>query len=99
LHVLQPGEERHLRAWDFVHCPPWTEHIFVGAGEAPCAILMVGGRSSQEIRYPVSELAARHGASVEEDTTDPDQAYTVMGFQPSRRERPSYRRALPWADP
>jgi len=95
--LLVEGEERRLRAWDFFHCPPWTEHIFVGAGDAPCAILMVGGRSSQEIRYPVSDLAARHGASVEEETTDPREAYTVMGFQPSRRERPSYWDALPWA--
>src|SRR5205823_11231379 len=29
------GEERRLRAWDFVHCPAWTEHVFVGA-EEPC---------------------------------------------------------------
>ena len=29
--LLIEGQERHLRAWDFVHCPPWTEHVFVGA--------------------------------------------------------------------
>ena len=40
------GEERRLKAWDFVHCPPWTKHIFVGAGEAPCVIVMVGSRMS-----------------------------------------------------
>src|SRR3954452_17842559 len=34
--LLIGGEERRLRAWDFVHCPPWAEHIFVGAGEGPC---------------------------------------------------------------
>jgi len=33
--LLIEGEERTLRAWDFVHCPPWTEHAFVGAGDAP----------------------------------------------------------------
>ena len=33
-------EERQLRAWDFVHCPPWTRHIFVGAGDGPCVIVM-----------------------------------------------------------
>src|SRR4051812_44055436 len=27
------GEERRLRPWDFVHCPPGTAHIFVGAGD------------------------------------------------------------------
>ena len=26
------GEERPLKAWDFVHCPPWTRHVFVGDG-------------------------------------------------------------------
>ncbi len=36
------GEERRLRAWDFVHCPPWTKHVFVGAGEGPCVIVTVG---------------------------------------------------------
>jgi mannose-6-phosphate isomerase-like protein (cupin superfamily) len=41
--LLVEGEERLLRAWDFFHCPPRTEHIFVGAGEGPCVILMAGG--------------------------------------------------------
>jgi uncharacterized cupin superfamily protein len=39
------GEERRLRAWDFVHCPPWTEHVFVGAGDGPCVIFMTGART------------------------------------------------------
>jgi uncharacterized cupin superfamily protein len=95
--LLVEGEERRLRAWDFVHSPPWTEHIFVGAGDAPCGILMAGARSSQNIRYPVSEVAARHGASVEAETTDPDTAYVAMGFEPSRRARPSYWDSLPWS--
>ncbi len=30
--LLIEGQERRLQAWDFVHCPPWTEHVFVGAG-------------------------------------------------------------------
>ena len=38
------GEERRLKAWDFVHCPPWTRHVFVGAGDGPCVIVMVGSR-------------------------------------------------------
>ena len=95
--LLVEGEERRLRAWDFVHCPPWTEHIFVGAGDEPCVILMVGARSEdQEIRYRVSELARHYGASVEEETGDPREAY-VGRFEPSRRERPSYWDRLPWA--
>src|SRR4051794_14549916 len=31
--LLIEGEERRLKAWDFVHCPPHTEHAFVGAGD------------------------------------------------------------------
>jgi quercetin dioxygenase-like cupin family protein len=31
------GEERRLRQWDFVHCPPGTQHVIVGAGDGPCA--------------------------------------------------------------
>jgi uncharacterized cupin superfamily protein len=76
--------------------PPGTEHIFVGAGEGPSVILMAGARLAEEqLHYPVSELAARYGASVEEETTDSEQVY--VRFEPSRRERPSYWDRLPWA--
>ena len=94
--LLVEGEERILRQWDFFHAPAWVEHIFVGAGDGPCAILMTGARSEPwEVRYPVSELAARYGASAEQETSDPDQAYA--DFEPSRLERPSYWDRLPWA--
>jgi uncharacterized cupin superfamily protein len=94
--LLVEGEERLLRPWDFFHSPAGTEHIFLGAGDGPCAILMVGARSEPwEVHYPVSELAARHGASAEKETSDPRQAYAE--FEPSRRERPSYWDRLPWA--
>src|SRR5919201_3207315 len=64
--LLVEGEERRLRPWDFVHCPPWTEHIFVGAGDGPCLVLAVGARrKGRGIRYPVSEVALKHGAGVE----------------------------------
>jgi uncharacterized cupin superfamily protein len=93
--LLVEGEERRLRAWDFVHSPAWTEHIFVGAGDGPCAILMAGGRALPwEVRYPVSDVAAQHGASAEAETSNPDDAYA--GFEPSRRGRPSYWDRLPW---
>jgi uncharacterized cupin superfamily protein len=96
--LLVEGEERILRRWDFFHSPAGTEHIFVGAGGEPCVILMAGARwGDWNILYPVSELAARYGASVEQETSDPRQAYTDMGFEPSRRERPSYWDRLPWA--
>ncbi len=69
-------EERPLRQWDFFHCPAGTRHIFVGAGDGPCAILMIGGRSKDAtLHYPASEVAARHDASVAKDTPNPDDAY------------------------
>ncbi len=73
--LIVEGQERRLKPWDFVHCPPGTDHIFVGA-EAPCAILMIGGRTPQKkITYPVSEVAAKHGASVVTETNSPKEAY------------------------
>jgi uncharacterized cupin superfamily protein len=95
--LLVEGVERRLRAWDFVHCPPGTEHIFVGAGDGICTILMVGARAADwNVLYPVSEIAARHGASADEETSDPSRAYEAR-FEPSRRARPSYWDRLPWA--
>jgi uncharacterized cupin superfamily protein len=94
--LLVEGEERLLRAWDFFHSASGTEHIFVGAGDAPCAILMAGARSKDsQVLYPVSELAGRYGASAAEETSDLKQAY--VGFEGSRRERPPYWDRLPWA--
>jgi len=93
--LLVEGEERRLRPWDFFHAPAWTEHAFVGAGEGPCVILMAGARSGPGVRYPVSELAARHGASVAEETSDPGQAYATL--ERFRRERPASWARLPWA--
>jgi uncharacterized cupin superfamily protein len=69
------GEERSLKAWDFVHCPPWTAHVFVGAGDGPCLLLAVGARGRRGIRYPVSDVAQRHGAGVDEETDSPKEAY------------------------
>jgi uncharacterized cupin superfamily protein len=74
--LLIESEERRLRAWDFVHCPPGTEHIFVGAGDGPCALVAVGARNVEGgIVYPASELAQRHGAGASATTTDPHEAY------------------------
>jgi uncharacterized cupin superfamily protein len=74
--AILEGEERRLRAWDFVHCPAGTEHIFIGAGDRPCAILMVGARRPDKtLHYPVSELAARYGASASKPTSEAAEAY------------------------
>jgi uncharacterized cupin superfamily protein len=74
--LLVEGEERTLRAWDFFHCPAGTEHVIVGAGDGPCAVLALGARDpDRSILYPVAEVAERHGASVSADTTSPKEAY------------------------
>ena len=74
--LLIEDEERRLRAWDFVHCAPGTNHIFVGAGDGPCAILMVGARGEERgLHYPRNDLAAKYGASAPEDTTSGQEAY------------------------
>jgi uncharacterized cupin superfamily protein len=94
--LLVDGEERPLEAWDFVHSPPGTEHVFVGAGDGPCAILMAGARSEDErLLYPVSEVAARHGASAERETTSPEEAYA--SFARPAEGRPDGWDELPWA--
>ena len=69
------GEERVLRQWDFLHCPPGTAHIFVGAGDGPCAVLMIGSRREEACHYTVNEVAAKYGASVSADTDDSAEAY------------------------
>jgi uncharacterized cupin superfamily protein len=77
--LLVEGEERRVKAWDFVHCPPWTNHVLLGAGDGPCAILAVGRRGDEEIVYPVEQVALKHGAGVETETPDAKQAYAPFG--------------------
>ena len=84
--LLVEGEKRRLRAWDFVHFPPGTNHALVGAGEAPCLVLMVGARpDGRGIHYPIAEVAQRHGASVEQATDSPHEAYAPFRhWEPGR---------------
>jgi uncharacterized cupin superfamily protein len=93
--LLVEGETRPLEAWDFVHCPPGTEHVFVGAGDGPCVIFMTGARTKDKsIVYPRSELALRYGAGVETQTTSAAEAYAPFPhWQP---ERPGGWDGLPW---
>jgi uncharacterized cupin superfamily protein len=93
--LLVEGEERPLKAWDFVHCPPGTEHIFVGAGSGPCVIFMTGGRTRKGILYPRSELALHRGAGVETETPSAKEAYARFPkWQPGP---PESWEGLPWA--
>ena len=73
--ALVDGEKRTLRQWDFLHCPAGTEHAFVGAGNEPCAVLMIGSRREDACHYPVNDAAAMYGASVSAETDDPAEAY------------------------
>jgi uncharacterized cupin superfamily protein len=74
--AIVEGEERPLRAWDFLHCPAGTEHIFVGAGERPCVIFMAGGREHRgSAVYPRSETALRHGAGATAEMRPGDRPY------------------------
>ena len=86
--VLIEGEERRLKQWDFVHCPPMTQHVFVGAGDGPCGILMVGTRPEQEeLLYPVADVARKHGAGVEQETTSGREAYAAFPRSTPERYR------------
>jgi uncharacterized cupin superfamily protein len=82
-------EERHLRAWDFLHCPPGTRHVFVGTGSAPCVIFMVGARTGErEVLYPRSAAASRHGAAAQTETWSASEAYAPFPeWRPSREAR------------
>jgi uncharacterized cupin superfamily protein len=68
-------EERPLRQWDDFHCPAETRHVIVGAGDGPCAILMIGARPDVGLHYPASEVARKYGASAAESTSEPGEAY------------------------
>ena len=88
--LIVEGEERPLRPWDFVHCAPHTKHIIVGAGSGPCVVVGLGSRTHEGPDwggYTVDETARRHGASVDEETTDAKVAYADV----PRREATPYR--------
>jgi uncharacterized cupin superfamily protein len=78
--LIIEGEERRLRPWDLVHCPPGANHTIVGAGDTPSVVVAVGARDQSVDNpgwggYPVDETAQRHGAGVDEPTTIPEEAY------------------------
>jgi quercetin dioxygenase-like cupin family protein len=101
--LIVEGHERALRKWDFVHCPPGTNHVIVGAGSRPCLVFAVGARERHTTfgpdglegrddwgAYTVDEAALRHGAGVEEETNDAAVAYARF-----RRSEPArYREGL-----
>jgi len=87
--LIVEWQERPLRQWDFVHCPPKMEHVVVGAGDGPCVLLAMSSREKQAFgpygAYTVDEVARRHGACAEEETQDADVAdAAVPKSEPSR---------------
>ena len=105
--LIVEGQDRPLRQWDFVHCPPGTQHVLVGGGEEPCTILAVGSRVRHTVltpegtlegapdwgAYTVDETAARYSACVTEETTDAAVAYAG---QPEPRPTRYGDGWLPW---
>jgi uncharacterized cupin superfamily protein len=87
--LIVEGQERRLKQWDFVHCPPETRHVFVGAGGRPCVILAASSRQFQKDGpwgfYSVDETAARYNASSPEETQDGSVAYAR--FPPEQKIR------------
>src|SRR4029077_4847226 len=87
--LICEGQERAVRQWDFVHCPPETRHAFVGAGDGPCVLLCASSRQFQKDGpwgfYCVDETAGRHNASSPEETQDESIAYAR--FPPGRETR------------
>jgi len=87
--LIVEGEERQLRQWDFVHCPPETRHAFVGAGDRGCVLLAASSRQFQATGpwgwYEVDEAARRHGAAPDTSTQDANEAYGR--FAPSQPAR------------
>lgn len=78
--LLINGEERALKAWDFVHCPAGVSHVFIGAGDGPCAVLMIGARPKEmKLWYPELAEARAYGAESKEPTADPAVAYADIG--------------------
>jgi uncharacterized cupin superfamily protein len=85
------SEERPLKQWDFVHCPPNANHTIIGAGDKPCVVLAIGARDKSTGDdwggYPVDDTARKYDASAEKETTDPNEAYARF----PHREPTNYR--------
>jgi len=90
--LIVEDQERQLRTWDFVHCPPLTGHTFVNNGDEPCVLVATGNRRDDlERTYGRSEVALRYGAGSPADTTTPERRgqWEV--------KRPQCWDELPWA--
>jgi uncharacterized cupin superfamily protein len=89
--LIIEGTERPLRQWDFVHCPAGAKHTIVGAGDASCLVIAIGARDRSTGPdwggYTVDGVALRHGAGVEQETTDAHEAYARFPHREPTRYR------------
>ena len=90
--LIVEGEERPLKQWDFVHCPPGTKHVLVGAGTEPFVVVAMGARERSVDNpdwggYTPDQTAARHGASVAKETNDTNEAYAGQTHRRPTRYR------------
>ena len=78
-----------------MHCPPGTDHIFVGASDAPCVIFMAGARTNpRDTVYVRDDVALKHGAGIERETPESREAYAR--FPKWEDGPPATWRGLPW---
>jgi hypothetical protein len=70
-------------SWDFVHCPPVTNHVIVGAGATSCVVFGVGSREQYTEIGP--DGAPRGAVDGGVYTSTPWRA--VMGRASTRRRR------------
>jgi hypothetical protein len=84
--LIIEGQERPLRQWDLVHCPPGTAHVIVGG---PCIIFGVGSRERHTMigpdgkrtgrpgcsEYVADPVAQKYGAAPDETTESAEEAY------------------------
>jgi len=68
--------------------------VIVGAGDVPCLVLAVGARDRSTGPdwggYSVDDAALRHGAGVEHETTDPEEAYARFPERKPTRYREAW---------
>ena len=91
--LIIEDQERHLRPWDFVHCPPMCAHAFVATEAGPCVILATGNRRDDHERLSCrSEVALRYDAGTEVDGVDPERRGSWQVRRPENWDE------LPWAE-
>ena len=95
--LIVEGTERQLVTWDLFYCAPETEHIIVAADGQSAVVLAVGARGrgvGGGVLYTVCKAAARYGASVVRETTEPAVAYAKVWAALPRSRFVKYRTGL-----